>query len=78
MQSENSPLRCYSVNVPREHRAFLDVGNTEEASRDTLEADGEAAVRGHAVYLRASLLYPLCPLRCALRARSAHTAHPRL
>ena len=32
-RSENCPLRCNSVNVPREHRAFLDVGDAEEASR---------------------------------------------
>ena len=49
MRSENSPLRCYSVNVTREHGAFLDVGDAEEAGGDTLQADGEAAVRGHAV-----------------------------
>ena len=31
-----------AVDVAREHGAFLDVGDAEEASRDTLEADGEA------------------------------------
>ena len=38
-----------AVDVAGEHGAFLDVGDAEEASRDTLEADGEAAVRRHAV-----------------------------
>ena len=60
-RSENSPLRRYSVNVPREHGAFLDVGDAEEASRDALEADGEAAVRGHAV--AEGLLYDVESIR---------------
>ncbi len=42
-------LRSDAVNVSRKHRTFLDVGDAEEASGDALEADGEAAVRGHAV-----------------------------
>ena len=42
-------LRSDAVDVAGEHGAFLDVGDAEEASRDTLEADGEAAVRRHAV-----------------------------
>ena len=45
----DSLLRCYAVDVSREHRAFFDVGDAEEASRDTLETDGEAAMRRHAV-----------------------------
>ena len=39
-------LRRYAVDISWEHGAFFDVGDTEEASRDTLEADGEATVRG--------------------------------
>ena len=42
-------LRSNPVDISREHRAFLDVGDAEEASGDALQADGEAAVRGHAV-----------------------------
>ena len=42
-------LGCYAVDVAWEHGAFLDVGDAEEAGGDTLQADGEAAVRGHAV-----------------------------
>ena len=38
-----------AVDVAGEHGAFLDVRDAEEASRDTLKADGEAAVRRHAV-----------------------------
>ena len=45
----DSLLRCYAVDVSREHRAFFDVGDAEEAGGDALEADGEAAVRRHAV-----------------------------
>ena len=46
---QESLLGSHAVDVTREHGAFLDVGDAEEASRDTLETDGEAAVRGHAV-----------------------------
>jgi len=42
-------LRCHTIDVSREHGAFFDVGDAEEAGGDALEADGEAAVRGHAV-----------------------------
>jgi len=42
-------LRSNPVDISWEHRAFFDVGDAEEASGDALEADGEAAVRGHAV-----------------------------
>ena len=58
-------LRSDAVDVAGEHRAFLHIrySDAEEAGGDALEADGEAAVRGHAVYPRASLLYPLCPPR---------------
>ena len=58
-------LRSNPVDISREHRAFLDVGDAEEASGDALETDGEAAVRGHAVSL------PSLP-----RAAGAHTPHP--
>ena len=44
-----SVLGSDAVDVAGEHGAFLDIGDAEEASRDTLKADGEAAVRGHAV-----------------------------
>ena len=44
-----SVLGSDAVDVAGEHRAFFDVGDAEEASRDTLESDGEAAVRRHAV-----------------------------
>ena len=60
-RSENSPLRRYSVNVPWEHGAFFDVGDAEEAGGDALEADGEAAVRGHAV--AEGLLYDVESIR---------------
>ena len=49
MRSENSPLRSHTIDISWEHGAFLDVGDAEEAGRDALETDGEAAVRGHAV-----------------------------
>ena len=42
-------LRCYTVDIPWEHRTLFDVRDAEEAGGDTLQADGEAAVRGHAV-----------------------------
>ena len=42
-------LWCNPVDISREHGAFFDVGDAEEAGGDALEADGEAAVRGHAV-----------------------------
>ena len=42
-------LRSNPVDVSWEHGAFLDIGDAEEASGDALEADGEAAVRRHAV-----------------------------
>ena len=58
------PLRRYSVDIAGEHGAFFDVGDAEEAGGDALEADGEAAVRRHAV------CPPLCP-----RAAGAHTPH---
>ena len=69
------PLRSHAVDVTREHRAFLDVGDAEEAGGDTLQADGEAAVRGHAVCPRAPLR--LCARAATLRARSAHTVRPQ-
>ena len=62
---QDSLLGCYAVNVAGEHGAFLDVGDAEEAGSDTLEADGEAAVRGHAVSL------PSLP-----RATGAHISRP--
>ena len=69
-------LRSDAVNVSRKHRAFFDVGDAEEAGGDALEADSEAAVRGHAV----SLCSPLClsPVRALSlpRAAGAHTPHP--
>ena len=34
-------LRCHTIDVSREHRAFFDVGDAEEAGGDTLQADGE-------------------------------------
>ena len=40
---------CNPVDISWEHRAFFDVGDAEEAGGDALQADGEAAVRGHAV-----------------------------
>ena len=63
----NTELRCHSIDVSREHGAFLDVGDAEEAGGDTLQADGEAAVRGHAVF-------PALPIRphSASRAKRAH------
>ena len=56
---------CNPVDVSREHGAFFDVGDAEEAGGDALEADGEAAVRGHAVSL------PSLP-----RAAGAHISRP--
>ena len=67
----DSPLRCHSINISREHRTFFDVGDAEEASGDTLQADGEAAVRGHAVSalpLCASLWPPIRPRLPSARA----------
>ena len=58
-------LRCHTIDVSWEHRAFLDVRDAEEAGGDALQADGEAAVRGHAVSP------PLCP-----RAAGAHISRP--
>ena len=45
------PLRSNAVDVAGEHGAFLHIrySDAEEAGGDTFEADGEAAVRGHAV-----------------------------
>ena len=43
-------LRRDAVDVAGEHGALLDVGDTEETSGDTLESDGEATVRRHAVF----------------------------
>ena len=54
--------RSHSIDVSREHRAFLDVGDADAVIRS---ADGEAAVRRHAVSL------PSLP-----RAAGAHTPHP--
>ncbi len=42
-------LRSHTIDISREHRTFLDVGDAEEAGGDALQADGEATVRGHAV-----------------------------
>ncbi len=42
-------LRSNPVDVSWEHGAFFDVGDAEEARRDALQTDGEAAMRGHAV-----------------------------
>ena len=71
-----------SVDIAWEHGAFLHIrySDAEEAGSDTLEADGEAAVRGHAVYPRPSAPLSGRPSARAatLRARSAPTAHPRL
>ena len=39
----DSLLRCHAVDVAREHRAFLDVSDAEEACSDALQADGETA-----------------------------------
>ena len=68
-------LWCHTIDVSWEHGAFFDVGDAEEASGDALQADGEAAVRGHAV----SLCSPLClsPVRALSlpRAAGAHTPH---
>ena len=66
------PLRSHTIDVAGEHRALLDVGDAEEASGDALQADGEAAVRGHAVSP------PLCP-RAYLPPRMAYPrpAHTR-
>ena len=61
-------LGSNAVDVSREHGAFLDVGDAEEASRDTLEADGEAAVRRHTSPLSAPL---------PARRRRAHRRPPR-
>ena len=73
------PLRSDAVDVAGEHGAFFDVGDAEEACRDTLESDSEAAVRGHAVYLRASLsprlsALPLCA-SLAPQARISSAPH---
>ena len=59
------PLWSHTVDVAGEHGAFLDVGDAAEAGGDALQADGEAAVRGHAVSP------PLCP-----RAAGAHISRP--
>ena len=62
-----------SVDIAWEHRAFLDVGDAEEAGGDTLQADGEASVRGHAIFPA-----PLCASVPAYRlSLSAHTPAPR-
>ena len=42
-------LRCHTIDVSWEHGAFFDVGDAEEAGGDALQADGEAAVKGHAI-----------------------------
>ena len=42
-------LRRHAVDVAGEHRALLHVVNAQEASLDTLQSDGETAVRRHAV-----------------------------
>ena len=73
----------YAVDVAGEHGAFLLIrySDAEEAGGDTLQADGEAAVRRHAVCPCATLLsLSARPYARAatLRARSAHTAHPLL
>ena len=45
----DSLSRSHTIDVSWEHGAFFDVGDAEEACRDALQADGEAAVRGHAL-----------------------------
>ena len=45
----DSLLRCYAVDVSREHGTFFDVRDAQETSRDTLQTDSETSVRGHAV-----------------------------
>ncbi len=42
-------LWSHTIDISREHGAFLDVGDAEKASGDALQADGEATVRRHAV-----------------------------
>ena len=54
-------LRSHTIDISWEHGAFFDVGDTEEASGDALEADGEATVRGHAV--AEGLLYDVESIR---------------
>ena len=70
------PLRSNAVDVAGEHGAFRHIrySEAEEAGGDALEADGEAAVRGHAVSPA-----PLCPLSRARapQARISHPATPR-
>ena len=61
--------RSHSVDISWEHGAFFDVGDAEEAGSDALQADGEAAVRGHAVF-RAPLCASLAP-----QARIPRTPH---
>ena len=41
--------RSHTVDISWEHGAFLHIRDAEEAGGDALEADGKAAVRGHAV-----------------------------
>ena len=45
----DSLSRSHTIDISWEHGAFFDVGDAEEAGGDALQADGEAAVRGHAV-----------------------------
>ena len=80
------PSRSHSVDVTWEHGAFLHIcySDAEEAGGDTLQADGETAVRGHAVFpaplcspsLRLSP--PLCLRRDPPRAKRAHRLSPTM
>ena len=45
-------LRSNPVDISREHGAFFDVGDAEEAGGDAFEADGEAAVMGYSRFAK--------------------------
>ena len=65
----DSLSRSHTIDISWEHGAFFDVGDAEEAGGDALQADGEAAVRGHAVSP------PLCSLSRAPQARISPAPH---
>ena len=67
---------CNPVDISREHRTFLDVGDAEEAGGDALEADGEAAVRRHAVFPALLSASVPAPRLSACAARTADTGTP--
>ena len=81
-------LRCHTIDVSWEHRAFFDVGDAEEACSYSFQTDSEAAVRRHAVAegvlskpesirIHASTEHLLAVVGCSVRPSASALSLPR-